>query len=75
MYRRQESSTASSVSRTRADPRLDERDDVLALLLELEAVFIALAERFDLEPERADLPEPVRRGTVLVPAGGGRVRV
>lgn len=43
--------------------------------LEMKVVIGAMLERFDLLPVQTELARPMRRGIVLAPKGGGRVRV
>jgi cytochrome P450 len=43
--------------------------------LEMRVVLGAIVERFELLPTRPALARPVRRGILLVPDGGGRVRL
>lgn len=43
--------------------------------LEMKVALGAILSRYGLEPTTAQLPPPVRRGIVLAPKGGGRVRV
>jgi cytochrome P450 len=43
--------------------------------LEIRVVLGAIVERFELRPVRPRLARPVRRGIMMVPAGGGNVRI
>ena len=44
-------------------------------MLELKVALGALLRRFELRPTTPELPSPVRRGILLSPKGGGRIRL
>jgi hypothetical protein len=44
-------------------------------MLELKVALGALLRRFELRPATPELPSPVRRGILLAPQGGGRIRL
>src|SRR5205823_10579141 len=44
-------------------------------MLELKVALGAILRRFDLRPTTPEVPPPVRRGILLSPKGGGRIRL